>query len=138
MVILSDANTIFIKEIIDHHGLSQHFLAVCSSIPLQACLHVVANVRKALALSMLVIFDGNTEQPARPAPMSAACLQVYSNVAVWKEGALRVRPFHRADIPHRCPDCPSNLCKGQASSSESSLLSLYICWPGLPTCGKAL
>ena len=32
MVILSDANTVFIKDIVDHHGLSQHFLAVCNSI----------------------------------------------------------------------------------------------------------
>ena len=32
MVILSDANTVFIREIIDHHNLSQHFLAVCISI----------------------------------------------------------------------------------------------------------
>ena len=117
------------------HNTFWRYAVPSACIPLQACLHVVANVRKALALSMLVILDGNTEQPA---PMSAACLQVYSNVAVWKEGALRVRPFHRADIPHRCPDCPSNLCKGQASSSESSLLSLYICWPGLPTCREAL
>ena len=33
MVILSDANTVFINEIVDHHGLSQHFLAVCSPNP---------------------------------------------------------------------------------------------------------
>ena len=120
MVILSDANTVFIKEIMDHHGLSQHFLAVCnpSMHPTTGVLiYVVANVRRALTLSMHVSDDGNAEQPVRPVPMSAACLQVYSNEAVWEEGALRVRPFHRADIPHGCPDCPPNLCKGQASFS---------------------
>ena len=104
-------------------------------IPLQACLQSGANVRRGLALSMHVHFDGNVEHTAHHAPTSAACLQVYSNEAVWEEGALRVRPFYRAGIPHGCPDCPPNLCKGQASFSGLQLLS---CWPELSKLQRGL
>ncbi|CAL5221062.1 g3185 [Coccomyxa viridis] len=65
LIILSDANTVFINEVLKHHKLDQY-------------IH-----------------------------------KVYSNIASWQDGALRVNPFHSSSSPHGCPNCPSNLCKGQ-------------------------
>ncbi|KAL4421430.1 hypothetical protein ABPG75_010721 [Micractinium tetrahymenae] len=63
VIILSDANTVYIDTILEHHGLQQHVLAV------------------------------------------------HTNPAEWRDGALRVGPYHTQ--PHGCRHCPSNLCKGQ-------------------------
>lgn len=40
--------------------------------------------------------------------------QVHTNPAEWRDGALRVGPYHTQ--PHGCRHCPSNMCKGQASA----------------------
>jgi hypothetical protein len=42
-------------------------------------------------------------------------LEVHTNPAEWRGGALRVAPLHGAHPhpPHGCPHCPTNLCKGK-------------------------
>ena len=50
--------------------------------------------------------------------LAPTVLEVHSNPAEWRGGALRVGPYHTA--PHGCRHCPSNLCKGQVSGQGSS------------------
>lgn len=49
--------------------------------------------------------------------LAPAVLEVHSNPAEWRGGALRVGPYHTA--PHGCRHCPSNLCKGQVGGDDA-------------------
>ena len=49
--------------------------------------------------------------------LAPAVLEVHSNQAEWRGGALRVAPYHTA--PHGCRHCPSNLCKGQVGGAAA-------------------
>ena len=55
---------------------------------------------------------------------SHCCLQVHTNPAEFREGALRMRPFH--EHPHGCHRCPSNLCKGQVSQRMAPCAALRL------------
>ncbi|PRW32627.1 inorganic pyrophosphatase 3 [Chlorella sorokiniana] len=70
------------------------------------------------AIDVAVISDANTvyiETILTHHGLSPAVLEVHSNPAEWRGGALRVAPYHTA--PHGCRHCPSNLCKGQVLAS---------------------
>ena len=96
MVVLSDANTEFIHTILQHHSLQGCFQqarvitdAVCIIVGVWGCRACDAHHH---------IID--------------VSLQVTSNEGIWEDGALRVKPYHRAAQPHGCLRCPANLCKG--------------------------
>lgn len=48
---------------------------------------------------------------------------VFTNPAKYEaSGALRVSPY--ASMPHGCPRCPSNLCKGQVKCLQFNILTV--------------
>ncbi|KAI7843559.1 hypothetical protein COHA_002801 [Chlorella ohadii] len=70
------------------------------------------------AIDVAVISDANTvyiDTILTHHGLAPAVLEVHSNPAEWRGGALRVAPYHTA--PHGCRHCPSNLCKGQVLAS---------------------
>ena len=67
--------------------------------------------------------------------LAPAVLEVHSNPAEWRGGALRVGPYHTA--PHGCRHCPSNLCKGQVSGQGfSGLVGLVEGWTSMHAQGQ--
>lgn len=100
LVIISDANSIFIQEILQHHLLLDCFQQACKMWRQGNLLLPLTHMR---GIKMTI---------------PGCQLQVFTNVGEWDGETLRVRPFHDEVEPHSCSNCPSNLCKGLVSAKR--------------------
>ncbi|CAM9273152.1 unnamed protein product, partial [Phaeothamnion confervicola] len=92
--IVSDANVVFIGDVLAKHGIADRFSGGCDSN------------------------GGGGDSSGGGSDISGGGGGVHSNGAAYTDdGRLTVTPYQPADEPHGCTLCPVNICKGATGDS---------------------
>eukprot|EP01041_Mallomonas_annulata_P000454 gene454-823_t len=74
-----------------------------------------AQLAKYFGSELFILSDANTfyiETILRHHGQRYLFADIISNPGVIEDGILRIKPYHQDLTPHNCPNCPSNMCKG--------------------------